>query len=98
MYEKLFTHVGLSLDRLRSFSEIVAAGGISAAAGKDPNRQSQLSRQLKELERYFGVELLVRGRGRLKLTPAGSELHRIVGQAFGALEKFSQSCANQPVE
>lgn len=98
MYEKLFTHAGLSLDRLRSFAEIVAAGGISAAAGDDPNRQSQLSRQLKELEGFFGVELLVRERGRLKLTPAGSELHRIVSHAFGALEKFGQSCANQPVE
>ena len=45
MFEKLFAHSGLSLDRLRSFLEIVTAGGISAAAKGDSNRQSQYSRQ-----------------------------------------------------
>ena len=63
MFEHLFANSGLSLERLRTFREIVTAGGITAAAGDDSNRQSQYSRQLKELERYFGVELLKRGHG-----------------------------------
>jgi len=98
MFEKLFAHSGLSLDRLRAFAEIVSAGGITAAAGDDSNRQSQLSRQLKELERYFGVELIKRGRGPMKLTLCGQQLHAIISQAFGALEEFRQHCADQPVE
>ncbi|HOY58772.1 MAG TPA: LysR family transcriptional regulator [Verrucomicrobiota bacterium] len=67
------------MERLRSFAEIVASGGIMAAAGDDPNRQNQLSRQLKELERYFGVGLIRRGRGRMQLTLAGRQLHRRLG-------------------
>jgi DNA-binding transcriptional LysR family regulator len=98
MFEKLFAQSGLSLDRLRAFAEIVAAGGITAASGDDSNRQSQFSRQLKELERYFGVELLVRGRGPMTLTDAGKRLYQIVGHAFGALEEFRQTCAGEPVE
>ncbi len=62
---------GLSIDRLRSFLEIAAAGGIAVAARGNPNRQSQLSRQLKELEEFFDVELVLRGRGRFALTAAG---------------------------
>jgi len=71
MFKNLFTQSGLSLERLKTFREIVAAGGITAAAGDDSNRQSQFSRQLKELERYFGVELLKRGHGPVTLTDAG---------------------------
>ena len=98
MYGKLFAHSGLSLDRLKTFHDIATAGGISAAAGDDSNRQSQFSRQLKELERFFGVELIKRGRGPIRLTDAGQRLFRIIGQSFGALEEFRQTCAEQPVE
>ena len=51
---------GLSLDRLETLSAIVAQGGISRAAGGDANRQSQFSRQVAELESWFGVDLLDR--------------------------------------
>jgi DNA-binding transcriptional LysR family regulator len=98
MYERLFAHSGLSLDRLRSFAEIIDAGGIMAAAEDDPNRQSQLSRQLRELERYFGTELLRRGRGPMRLTPAGTRLHEAITHALGALDACRQTCANEPVE
>jgi len=98
MFDKLFTQSGLSLERLKTFREIVAAGGITAAAGDDSNRQSQYSRQLKELERYFGVELLKRGRGPIELTDAGQQLYEIVGHTLRALEEFRLTCARQPVE
>jgi len=98
MYEKLFAQSGLSLERLKAFADIIAAGGIMAAADDDSNRQSQLSRQLKELERFFGVELLKRGRGPMTLTPAGRRLHQIIGHGFGALEEFRENCAREPVE
>lgn len=98
MFENLFAQSGLSLERLKTFREIVAAGGITAAAGDDSNRQSQFSRQLKELERYFGVELLKRGRGPAELTDAGQRLYEIVGHTLRALEEFRGTCAGQPIE
>jgi DNA-binding transcriptional LysR family regulator len=98
MYEKLFANSGLSLERLKTFREIVAAGGITAAAGDDSNRQSQYSRQLKELEKYFGVELLKRGRGPAQLTDAGQRLYEIIGHTLSALEEFRLTSASQPLE
>jgi DNA-binding transcriptional LysR family regulator len=98
MFEDLFAQSGLSLERLKTFREIVAAGGITAAAGDDANRQSQFSRQLKELERYFGVELLKRGRGPAELTDAGQRLYEIVGHTLRSLEEFRGTCAGQPIE
>jgi DNA-binding transcriptional LysR family regulator len=98
MFDKLFTQSGLSLERLKTFSEIVNAGGISAAAQSDPNRQSQFSRQLKELERYFGIELVKRGRGPMQLTEPGRRLYQIVGHGFRALEEFRADCETMPIE
>src|SRR5205814_8625566 len=98
MFENLFTQSGLSLERLKTFREIVAAGGITAAAGDDSNRQSQYSRQLKELEKYFGVELLKRGRGSAELTDAGQRLYEIVGQMLSAVDEFRLTCSGQPIE
>ena len=69
---------GLSLDRLHSFLQVADAGGLSRAAPGDPVRQSQLSRQLKDLETALKQPLFLRtGRG-LELTPAGSALARVV--------------------
>jgi DNA-binding transcriptional LysR family regulator len=51
---------GLSLDRLETLSAIVEQGSIMRAAGGDANRQSQFSRQVAELEAWFGVNLLDR--------------------------------------
>jgi len=98
MFENLFANAGLSLERLKTFREIVAAGGITAAAREDSNRQSQYSRQLKELEKYFGVELLKRGHGPAELTDAGQRLYEIIGPTLSALEEFRLTCAGQPVE
>lgn len=98
MYETLFARAGISLDRLRSFREVIHAGGIAAASKGDPNRQSQLSRQVRELETFFGVELLVRGRGPMRPTAAGIELDRLCGLSLGAFEEFLKTCGDQPVQ
>ncbi|MDP1828085.1 MAG: LysR family transcriptional regulator [Archangium sp.] len=69
---------GLSLDRLSSFLQVADAGGLARAAPGEPVRQSQLSRQLKELETALEQSLFVRtGRG-MELTPAGAALARVV--------------------
>ena len=56
-FDRLFDISGLSLDRLRSFLRVVEAGSLTRAALGDVTRQSQYSRQIKELEGYFGTAL-----------------------------------------
>ena len=54
------TLAGISIDRLQTLCAVVEAGTIVLAAGTDPNRQSQFSRQLKELEKALGTTLFDR--------------------------------------
>lgn len=84
MFEKLLSRRGLSLDRLHSFLKVADAGGIARAAGNDPVRQSQFSRQIGELEEFFGVRLTERHGRVLAVTEAGRELAALVrGQLQG---------------
>ena len=59
---------GLSLDRLETLSKIVSQGGITRAAGGDTSKQSQFSRQIAELESWFGLNLLDRSSTPIKPT------------------------------
>jgi DNA-binding transcriptional LysR family regulator len=77
MFSKLFAESGLSLDRLKSLLEVGAAGSIVKAAAGDPVRQSQFSRQIKELEDFFRIKLIERQGKGTRLTPGGKELARI---------------------
>ena len=71
MFARLFAESGLSLDRLRALVEVGAAGSMVRAAGGDPARQSQYSRQIKELEDFFQAGLVERyGKG-IRLTASG---------------------------
>lgn len=96
MFEQLFSKRGLSLDRLKSFLEVAAAGGIARAARGDAVRQSQFSRQIGELEAFFGIELVARqGRG-LQLTEAGRSLAAVAREQLMGLEDFRSHCAAAP--
>ena len=97
MFESLFAKRGLSLDRLRAFIAVADAGGIARAVGGDPVRQSQYSRQIAELEEFFGVELLQRRGRRVIVSPAGEQLARAVREQFRGLVDFARACADQPV-
>jgi DNA-binding transcriptional LysR family regulator len=77
MFAKLFAESGLSLDRLRALVEVGAAGSMVRAAGGDPARQSQYSRQIKELEDFFQTGLVERHGKGIRLTGSGKELARI---------------------
>jgi DNA-binding transcriptional LysR family regulator len=96
--DHLFAKGGLSLERLRTFAQIVAASGISKAAPGNPTRQSQYSRQLKELEEFFGMELVQRGKGRFQLTLEGRELFRVVQAQFGGLEELVRRWSNRRID
>lgn len=92
MFENLFQTTGLSLERLQAFLAVAEAGGMTKAANGDASRQSLLSRQVKDLEDFFGTELIRRsGRG-IELTDKGRELAAATREALSALSEFRDSC------
>ena len=96
MYEYVLENKGLSLERLHLLCEVARAGGIKAAVGDDPTRQSLASRQLKELSEYVGVELCHRIGRSLEMTEAGNTLTDIGNDFFRKLESFLRSTRNLP--
>ena len=59
-FDSLLSISGLSLDRMRSFLMVAESGNLSKAAKGDVTKQSQFSRQIKDLEGFFGVALTKR--------------------------------------
>lgn len=96
MFEHLFAERGLSLDRLKTLIEVARAGSIAAAAGGDSARQSLYSRQIKELEEFFGVELAARRGKVLALTRTGWELVRLASESLCLLDDFKSRSRNMP--
>lgn len=96
-FERLFSISGLSLDRMRAFLLVAGAGGVSAAAKGDPVRQSQYSRQLKELEGYFGIPLTRLVGRRIQITPQGYRLADMIRRHFSELDDFRESSVGRPV-
>ena len=91
----LMDESGLSLERLAGFIAVAEAGSIVQAAGRDSSRQALLSRQIKELETFFGVKLTRRaGRG-IMLTDAGQELARRTRECFRIWEDFRDGYAGR---
>ena len=102
MYDALFEGSGLSLDRLRSLCQIEKAGGITCAASlvvpANPTaKQAQFSRQIKELEGFFKIDILDRNVQPYRLTDEGKRLARLAHQLLGGLNDFTLSCENHPV-
>jgi DNA-binding transcriptional LysR family regulator len=98
MFDELLSRHGLSLERLRSFAAVADAGSIARVADGDPARQSLISRQIRELEEFFGAELTRRKGKGLELTDAGEELARQIRFQFQGLSDFKRTVANQPLE
>jgi DNA-binding transcriptional LysR family regulator len=98
MFEDLFSLGGLSIDRLRNFVEVAERGAIARVADGDPSRQSLISRQIGELEAFFGTELTRRKGKGIEITEAGRELARQARLQFQGLADFKASCAGLPVE
>ncbi len=98
MFEKLFSERGLSLERLRMLVEVHDAGSIAQAAPGDPVRQSQYSRQLRELAEFFGCEVARRKGKLLKLTTEGARLAELARAQLRALEDFRAECAAELID
>ncbi len=82
---------GLSIERLRSFCQIVEAGSAAAAAQRNSILPGQLSRQIKDLEHSLATKLFVKEGKRLKLTHAGVTLAALTNAYFGALQDLQDS-------
>ena len=95
-FGEMLSKGGLSLDRLHNFCRIAEAGGITKAAGGDPGKQSLYSRQIKELETFFGVELKVRRGKGIVLTDAGQQLARLTRAHLIGLADFQRTARNMP--
>ena len=59
---------------LRTFVDIVRAGGIGAAARKLNRQQPSISAALKRLEDHVGTVLLIRTATGVEMTPAGKAM------------------------
>lgn len=97
MFEALFSERGLSLDRLKVLIEVRDAGSIAQAAPGDPVRQSQYSRQLRELSEFFGCEVAQRRGKLLKLTAQGERLAELAREHLRSLEDFRAECREAKV-
>ncbi len=92
MFDSLFAERGLSLDRLKVLVEVHDAGSIARAAPDDPVRQSQYSRQLRELSEFFGIEVARRQGKLLKLTEQGMRLAELAREQLRSLQDFRSEC------
>ena len=98
MFEKLFAERGLSLDRMRALVEVHDAGSIAQAAPGDLIRQSQYSRQLREISEFFGCEVARRQGKLLKLSAQGARLADLARAQLRALEDFHSECREESID
>lgn len=78
---------GVSLQRLSTLCLVSEAGGVMKAADGDPNRQSQYSRQLRELEEALSISLVDRSSSPHRLTPAGIEIEHVTRKFFSEFDR-----------
>nr|WP_262378908.1 LysR family transcriptional regulator [Pseudomonas koreensis] len=74
---------------MRIFQAVAEEGSITRAAERLHRVPSNLSTRLKQLEEQLGVELFVRERQRLQLSPAGKVLLDYTGKLFALRDQAS---------
>ncbi len=84
---------GFTIERLRAFCKIAESGSIVLAASGDPTRQSQFSRQVKELEEFFGTKLVERAGKTIRLTEDGRKVALLTQAYFRSVEELRASSA-----
>ena len=88
----------MELRHLRYFVAVGEELNFTRASERLHIAQPPLSRQIKQLEEELGVELLVRDRRRVLLTPAGTvflqEVRNLLGQLQNSVE-ITRNAANQ---
>jgi len=76
---------GLDWNLLKTFHEIVQAGGVSGAARETARKQPALSMALQRLEERLGTQLCRRGPGGFSLTHEGEALAEVCEAVFDSV-------------
>lgn len=77
------------LQALRGFESAARHGSFTKAAEELFLTQGAVSRQVRQLEEFYGTALFVRFTRRIELTEAGIELAEVVGDLFDRLSEVS---------
>ena len=77
-----------------SFVKVVEAGSMAAAARRLDCTRAQVSKQIGELERAFGVRLFERSTRKLSLTPSGEVFHQHALRALEAIQSTEVAVRN----
>jgi DNA-binding transcriptional LysR family regulator len=94
MSTEIFNSVsGFTIERLRVFCRVAESGSIVLAAQGDSTRQSQYSRQIKELEEFFRVKLFDRVSNSIRLTDDGKKLAATTHSYFRFVEELRAGSA-----
>jgi DNA-binding transcriptional LysR family regulator len=82
----------MELNYLRIFYEVAKIGKFTEAARRLNISQSALSRSVALLEEQEGVQLMLRSKRGVELTPVGSEVFRHCEQLFQTVHKIQEIC------
>jgi len=89
----------MELRHFRYFCAVAEHAGFSSAARALHISQSAISEQIADLEREIGVELLVRARQKIRLTPHGelflNEAKKVLSAAGQAIETAQRSARGE---
>lgn len=96
MISDIISKNGFSLDRLATLCAVVEARSIVAAAGPNSSRQSQFSRQIKELEDVLEQKLFDRVGKSLRPTDAGVQLARMTKAFLDGISALQLRETGQP--
>jgi DNA-binding transcriptional LysR family regulator len=96
-YDELLEKKGLSLERLATLCRVVDQNGLSRAAKGDVSQLSQYSKQIKDLESFFGVALTRKVGTTAVLTEAAQKLASQVRGHFKDLLSFGVDAGKMPL-
>ena len=74
-----------SLHALRVFEAVARMSNFTNAAHELHLTQSAVSHQVRNLEEFFGIPLIIRDKRRLSLTPGGTELYLATQEALNVV-------------
>jgi DNA-binding transcriptional LysR family regulator len=82
------------LNSWESFVKVVEAGSMAAAARRLQCSRAQVSKQIGDLERAFGMRLIERSTRKLALTPSGEVFHQHALRALDAVRSTEIAVKN----